>query len=327
MTSCINPTRAFKNPEGGTPLFNPDGNLHLSCGKCHNCLKIRSTQWATRVKHELSEHPTNCFITLTYSDNTVPTLSEFKQRILFTKFIKRLRKKLHPTLIKYFASHEYGTQTARPHHHLIIFNYCPPNWKHHSTSKRGNKQYISQELSNLWTHGHSTVGPATPGSAYYIASYALKSKHHEHTNPHTGEYSIFKDKMTASQSLGFNFLIKNQDHLIQHTYLPRYYQKIIKERQELEQNPHTWHNMKLSNRLKKLQLIKPLLHEQYQLRIEQLNSQNLTPQEKLASLEISDSLNNIHTELRNPSSIDEKNKSLHKEHLRNLAEINHGIII
>lgn len=324
MTSCLNPSRAFKNPEGGTPLFNSDGDMLLPCGTCINCLKIRSIHWATRVQHELSQHLENCFITLTYSDEHCPSFVSFKEREQFTLFIKRLRKRLFPKLIKYIASHEYGTKTKRPHHHLIIFGWTPANWKHQSTSARGNKQYTSKELTELWTSGHSTVGPATGGSAYYIASYALKSKNHEYIDPFTGEYTTFKDKMTASKSLGLDFLIKNQEQLTEHTFLPRYYQKLLKERYDLEHDPLTWENPKMKKRLDKLKSLNPQLHEHYQQRIEALDPSTLSAQEKLAILEISDSLALCRADdLRTQSSIDKKQKELFKERLRNEAERNH----
>ena len=224
-------------------------DLLLPCGTCVYCLKIRSVHWAMRVQHELSKHHENCFLTLTYSDEHVPSLVDFKERTLFTKFIKRLRRKISPQLIKYIASHEYGSKTKRPHHHLIIFGWTPSNWKYQSTSARGNKQYTSTELQALWTYGNSTTGPATGGSAYYIASYALKSKNHEYIDPLTGEHQIFRDKMTSSQSLGLSYFIENQDSLVTHKFLPRYYQKLLKERHDLEKSPDLWENQKMIKRL------------------------------------------------------------------------------
>ena len=324
--TCINPTRAFKNPEGGTPLFNPDGDLLLPCGTCVYCLKVRSVHWAMRVQHELSKHHENCFLTLTYSDEHVPSLVDFKERTLFTKFIKRLRRKISPQLIKYIASHEYGSKTKRPHHHLIIFGWTPSNWKYQSTSTRGNKQYTSTELQALWTYGNSTTGPATGGSAYYIASYALKSKNHEYIDPLTGEHQIFRDKMTSSQSLGLSYFIENQDSLVTHKFLPRYYQKLLKERHDLEKSPDLWENQKMIKRLEKLKLLNPQLHEHYKTRIEAMDFTSQTAHEKLATLEISDSLALCRAgELRSESSLDKKQKQKLKEHFRNEAELNSRI--
>lgn len=249
----------------------------------------------------------------------------FKERLLFTLFIKRLRRKISPKLIKYIASHEYGTKTKRPHHHLIIFGWTPSNWKYQSTSPRGNKQYTSKELQDLWTYGNSTTGPATGGSAYYIASYALKSQKHEHTDPLTGELSIFKDKMTGSQALGLSYFITNQDQLTEYEMLPRYYRKILKERYELDKNPLTWENPKMLKRLQKLKNLNPQLHEHYSLRVESLDFQPLSAHNKLAIMENSDALVACDTtSQRSTSSLDKKHKKLLKEHFRNQAEKNHG---
>ena len=313
--ACLNPARASIQ-DGGNPVFSPDGDLLLPCGKCINCLKTRSAQWATRVKHELSLHEHSSFINLTYNEDTVPSLDSFKNRREFTLFIKKLRKLIYPQRIKYIAAHEYGKKTKRPHHHIIVFGYSPPNWKLHSYSARGNPQYTSQELSRLWSNGHATVGPATPGSAYYIASYALKSKNHELLTE-DGELLTFKDKMTCSRSLGLDYFIKHQQDLVKYDKLPRYYQKILKEKIDLEQNPETWQSNRLTNRLKKLEPIKGHLHYQYKERIEELQPKTYTNHEHLAVLEISDAQISQHSE-REISSIDLKEQQQKKEYLREL---------
>lgn len=314
---CINPMRASITEPGKPPVLSRDGDLQLPCNKCHECLKLRSSLWAKRVQHELSLHTENSFITLTYNDDNLPSLHDFKKRQLFTLFLKSLREKLYPEKIKYIASHEYGTKTHRPHHHLIIFGWCPSHWKLHSYSAKKNPIYTSDELTKFWNHGHSSVGPATPSSAYYIASYALKSKTHTYTDPSTGEIMLFKDKMTCSQSLGLDYFTKHQDSLTEYEILPRYYLKLLKEKLDLEQDPNTIYSKKLSQRLRKLQNLNSSLYHHYKSRIEQLPPKERNSLQKLASLEIEESKNNIQkTDLRSdPSSHDQQQSKLMKDSL------------
>ena len=111
--------------------------------------------------------------------------------------------------------------------------------------------------------------------------------------------------------------IKLQQDLVKHDKLPRYYQKILKEKIDLEQNPESWQSNRLTNRLKKLEPIKGHLHYQYKERIEELQPKTYTNHEHLAILEISDAQTSQHSE-REISSIDLKEQQQKKEYLREL---------
>ena len=76
-------------------------------------------------------------------------------------------------------------------------------------------------------------------------------------------------------------------------------------------------------RLEKLKVLNPTLHEHYQQRIEALDPSTLSAHQKLAILEISDSLATCGTtELRTESSLDQQYKRILKTHFRNEAEKN-----
>lgn len=224
----------------GKIKFDREGDLLIPCGKCTECISKRAIEWATRARHEISTHKDNCFITLTYNNENLPSISDIKPE--FQKFIKRLRKKTKSN-IRYMVSHEYGSQTFRPHHHAIIFGWEPPTLTNPTPSKSsGELLFRSPELEALWTLGFSSVGSANERSAYYIASYSLKGKKHTLTDPKTGELITISDCMDASKrpAIGYNYFVKNQHYLVNSDQiLPRYY-------------------------LKRLLLENPLLHQQYE---------------------------------------------------------------
>nr|WAE43594.1 MAG: replication initiator protein [Microviridae sp.] len=235
---CLFPTRCLTQ-EFGRPKPSSEGDLLLPCGKCTECLKKRSAEWATRARHEISCHKENSFITLTYNQETVPAISEIK--LEFQRFIKRLRKYLKRP-IRYMVSHEYGSTTFRPHHHAIIFGYDPKNQKPLKTTSRGSQIFRSDELEKLWTLGFSSIGVANEKTAYYIASYALKGKTHTFCDPNSGTDIVVNDCMDASKrpAIGYEYFNRNQDQLVNSgEILPRYY-------------------------IKKLQLNNPTLHEHYE---------------------------------------------------------------
>ena len=110
------------------------GSKIVPCGKCYACLSKRRNQWAARLteqaRYSNSNHLLNLFLTLTYNEESVPTIQVadevFKVANLqdVSAFIKRLRKSLFGSkkgTLRYFAVSEYGPKTLRPHFHLILF--------------------------------------------------------------------------------------------------------------------------------------------------------------------------------------------------------------
>lgn len=210
----------------------------------------------------MSLHKANCFVTLTYDNQSLPSILEFQQKIQFKKFIKKLRKSLGSKKIKYIASHEYGGKTFRPHHHLIIFGWSPATQKFLKDTPAGYPIFRSPHLEKLWQHGYSSTAEANAKTAYYVASYALKGKKHEYINQ-DGEIIVVSDTMTASNGIGLAFAEKNLQQLIDsESHVPRYYKKKL-----FEQNP--------------------LLHEQHDERISSQN-RNKSDHEKLAKFVIED---------------------------------------
>jgi hypothetical protein len=247
---CLLPLKASLNPAGGRPLLDPEGELKLPCGKCDECISRRASDWATRAKHEISEHTQNCFLTLTYNEENLSSKETVKSD--FQKFFKKLRKKLkipknpynyrteyrnwleHQTEhgLKYMVSYEYGTQYYRPHMHAIIFNYSPPDQEYLRDSPAGYPLYISNEIEDLWGKGYHSIAEANEKTAYYIASYALKGKERTVLDKETGEYLELCDTMDVSKlpAIGLNFLINNADQIVNtNDCLPRYYQKKIEQ--------------------------------------------------------------------------------------------------
>ncbi len=225
---CLFPWTASLDPDGGKPKADPEGALRLPCGKCSECISLRAFEWGIRARHEISLHKQNCFITLSYDDehNNGPILLKKP----FQDFMKRLRKHAKKKL-SYMVSHEYGTQTYRPHHHAIIFGWSPPKQELVKYSKSGHPLFKSDDLSKLWTQGYHSIGEANEKTAYYIASYALKGKQHEFTDS-DGEYHSVSDTFDCSKrpGIGLNYFLQNYKQLLDSkSILPRYYQKKLEE--------------------------------------------------------------------------------------------------
>ena len=112
---------------------------------------------------EAKEHEFNCFVTLTYAPEFVPSDGSLSKRPL-QLFIKRLREAVAPRGIRYYAVGEYGDQSWRPHYHLVLFGVSPTE---------------EPTIKACWPFGFVCVGTAEPSSMSYCASYVTKKM----TNP------------------------------------------------------------------------------------------------------------------------------------------------
>lgn len=97
------------------------------CGRCPPCKKRRVDGWVFRLLQEDKVHSVAHFVTLTY-DNAHVNISPNGFMTLcksdFQKYMKRLRKLVPFTKLKYYVAGEYGSKNQRPHFHAIIFG-CP----------------------------------------------------------------------------------------------------------------------------------------------------------------------------------------------------------
>nr|QJB19805.1 MAG: replication initiator protein [Microvirus sp.] len=178
---CYRPITGYRaksvNDSGKRSIvFKPgDGYIDLPvtipCGQCIGCRLERSRQWAMRCVNEASLHKNNCFVTLTYDNDNLPSdLSLDKTH--FQKFMKRLRKRFG-TGVRYFHCGEYGSENYRPHYHACLFNFDFSD-KTLWSVRKDVKLYRSPSLEKLWPYGFSTIGDVTFESAAYCARYILK---------------------------------------------------------------------------------------------------------------------------------------------------------
>lgn len=110
----------------------PDGinRYTVPCGKCPRCALRRASSWSFRLMQEERVSLSSWFITLTYETWSIPISPNFYKTLCLRDlqlFFKRLRKlhEGHSTYnvpLKYYAVGEYGSQTQRPHYHILLFN-------------------------------------------------------------------------------------------------------------------------------------------------------------------------------------------------------------
>lgn len=136
--------------------------IPFGCGQCLPCRINRRRIWCLRMALEFLTSGKGLFITLTYSDENLPFTFGGVPNLCkrdFQLFMKRLRKDLSPTQIRFFACGEYGSKTQRPHYHAILF---------------GVDTSVSELVAKNWPYGMVACGECNAYTIQYVAGYVLK---------------------------------------------------------------------------------------------------------------------------------------------------------
>lgn len=213
----------------------------LPCGKCNGCKLERSRQWAVRCQHEASQYRENCFLTLTYDNDHLPSDGKLVKKHV-QDFLKRLRWHLDEYAgkkIRYYLVGEYGSKNKRPHYHAILFGYSPDDLFDFGFSN-GLPIFRSHFLERTWTHGMVFVGSVTFESCAYVARYILKKVE---TDPEYKEFSL----MSRRPGIGKQFYLRYQNDLYNYDKCvvyrkgklvecrpPRYYDKLFEKDQPIQ---------------------------------------------------------------------------------------------
>ncbi|AXH75012.1 MAG: replication initiator protein [Microviridae sp.] len=139
--------------------------MPVRCGKCLPCRSFKAGQWTVRLKEQEKCSKNSYFITLTLDDENLPwaydkpTLSKRDLQLWF----KTIRNHYPDMKFKYYAVGEYGSQTNRPHYHVLMFN------------TEIKEKFIFEKLVEYsWNKGFIHVGEITEASIRYVAGYLEK---------------------------------------------------------------------------------------------------------------------------------------------------------
>lgn len=157
--------------------------IYVPCGKCVGCRSDNAKQWSIRAIKEFHMHKENCFITLTYDDNSSVVeddplcLCSLRYKH-FQNFMKRLRKATGQK-IRYLVCGEYGTKNGRSHFHAILFGFNFSDRKLHHIDEKNIRHYTSDILTQCWSKdgipiGFTDLSDVSEGACNYVSGYVLK---------------------------------------------------------------------------------------------------------------------------------------------------------
>lgn len=126
----------------------------------------------------------NAFLTLTYNEQHIRADGSLNGKDL-QDWLKRVRKTLKSARLRFFGCGEYGSQTDRPHYHVVLFN--APGCLRGRTDKfrRGAGGTICCPVCATYQAswslrgeeiGSVDVGMVEPRTAAYIGGYIIKGK-------------------------------------------------------------------------------------------------------------------------------------------------------
>lgn len=159
--------------------YNPAGATVYACGSCPACRKKRNWIWKTRLILESFAHAHTAFVTLTYRPEELPHTPDGLPTITprdLSLWLKKFRKAIAPSKIRYYAVGEYGSKSHLPHFHLIVYGYqgC-----HYGRSRYRDGRTIDccaqcDRVRDIWGKGIIETEVFSPGHGGYISGYILK---------------------------------------------------------------------------------------------------------------------------------------------------------
>lgn len=245
---CIRPIKASIALDGSITYKSKSAipgliGFQFPCRKCLPCRLNVPREKAIRAVHESQMHENNIFLTLTYSDAHLTSprlhLEDLQQ------FMRDLRDHVGhspESRIGCMYTGEYGELNKRPHWHLLLFNYAPPDQIKFRTTERGESVFKSQEIDSLWGKNDaetrpSEIGTLTMDSAGYVARYAAKKLVHGKDQDHDF-HPIHKT--SSKNAIGKRWIEKYWKQTFENGYvlhptnfsklpIPRYYEDWLKK--------------------------------------------------------------------------------------------------
>lgn len=271
-------------------------SIYVPCGRCVECQKKNGQDWIFRLQQESKRNEFTLFITLTYDNENIPTMSDGTQCFdnhHISCYLSRVRTYMHRTYkmsFKYVITGEYGEQYQRPHYHGIVFI---------ETLANIDPNDIIAKFQIEWKHGISEIDiPNSPNAVYsYVSHYIMKGNYSAIPKETEGTKTT-KFRLHTSGNLGINYLRDpeaskyyhdprnysevlvqgdNYNHLQQ---LPRYYRKKI--------NPIEW----TADEARKLRVNQEIAQAK---RLEQLYTQYL--RETHSMVDYNEWYNNVYTRI------------------------------
>ena len=218
----------------------------IPCGQCFECNMEYAKPWAFRCMCEAKKYENNIMINLTYDDENVPKgqkidlkTGEVRESLTLKRkdqqdFIKRLRKHFSEQKIKIYLCGEYGSQTKRPHYHILAFNLKIDDLKEIGRKNTEYGQHIiynSKTIEKIWGKGFVDLNEVNYETSCYVAGYVAKKAKHKKSDEWWEQQGKIPEYTVSSKNFGKDYFEKNKDKFYEEKKI---WQKTKKGLQEIK---------------------------------------------------------------------------------------------
>lgn len=196
------------------------GSRTVPCGKCAACRKRIAGQWVTRLEVEF-KHASSCyFVTLTYNEQNVPYTKSGQQTLKKSDLQEFLNLLKQYAPYRHFSIGEYGDKGARPHYHLILFNFNPivnpatgnivyhRSWGRITSDMLMSNVDIEAVIFKAWKKGIVQIEPLDGGAINYVANYTVDYSVRSETEDQQKIFAL----MTRKPPIGYQYYSDSQIH-------------------------------------------------------------------------------------------------------------------
>lgn len=214
------------------------------CGQCIACRLNKQREKALRLSHELQYHKNSVFVTLTYAPENLPEFHSLVKKDV-QDFLKKVRKRVEPDRIRYFACGEYGSEehTSHPHYHLIIFGLSYNDKRVFENVQYNPSHDVYYCKCKVWDKGFVSVGKVSQARINYVAKYVVKKVTGKLSKQEYGDRLPEFSLCSRNPGLGYQYALDHLSRLKQDDcctvrgrkmMIPRYY--IDKFYSEIDKN-------------------------------------------------------------------------------------------
>lgn len=160
------------------------GGAAFGCGQCLPCRIKRRRIWVNRLLLEGMLHAESSFVTVTYSDDSLPLIKgkPTLRREDYRLWLKRLRSRMSAIVpgwkLRFFLVGEYGDEYQRPHYHAALFGFRGCDYGDSRFGPSGEKRPCRCAscviIADSWGKGRVHQGVIERKSAQYLSGYTVK---------------------------------------------------------------------------------------------------------------------------------------------------------
>lgn len=216
--------------------WSPAEGMHVGCGRCLFCRINKARVWQHRIMCENACWEASVFATLTYDEmmlpdpffkeergNMVPYAEYSVNPRAVQLFMKRLRRRMEPLEIRYYAVGEYGDPNedeihgqGRPHYHLCLFG-VGSEFRFCDERKKEVAYSLGNVVEDSWKCGFVHIGEINPRSSRYITGYVTKHMDFHRSKKLKGRYPEFS-VMSNRPGLGAPYMTFVAEKLLEVGY-------------------------------------------------------------------------------------------------------------